>query len=108
MIQTRDKITASMAVAATVAFASVIAPTSLGQVESYAAGPKEAPTQSVMTEKGDIVELPDAEPVEVIDKEDASKVVIYSGEDAKSTVSDEGADGLGDSEEIIVAVPVGK
>ena len=46
------------------------------------------------------VEL-DGEPDEVIDN-GTSKTVIYSGNDSSTTLDDEGLDGLGDSEEIII------
>lgn len=104
----RDKVTASLVVAATVMFGTVIAPTAVGPKASASddlaapalADKYTADTKPVIAE--DAALKADAEPADVIDNGGEAAVVVYNGDDAAVQVTDDGAIGLGDSEEIIV------
>lgn len=104
----RDKVTASLVVAATVMFGTVIAPTA---VDAKASASDELVSPALDVKFTNDVKpvvaqdtglKADAVPADVIDNNGESATVVYNGDDAVVQVGDEGAIGLGDSEEIII------
>ena len=111
MVQTRDKIAASLVVAAMVAFGVVVAPTAIdpkanahdvaGKSEVVVVDEASSLVGSVNVVADDY--SVDSVPNEVVDNGDGTETAILKGDDAVTKVTDAGTDGLGESIEIVVA-----
>jgi hypothetical protein len=104
MVQTRDKIAASLVVAAMVAFGVVVAPTTIDPKANAhdATSVEVAPIAEVKHVVADDYTL-DEVPDEVVNNGDGTEAAIVKGNDAVTKVTDEGTDGLGESVAIVIA-----
>ena len=117
MVQTRDKIAASLVVAAMVAFGVVVAPTAIDPKASAHDAAQETIVEdgisladtlegaSIAKSVHAVAEnyIVDGTPDTVIDNGDGTETVTVKGNDAVTKVTDEGTDGLGESVEIVIA-----